>query len=1049
MIKKMFLFVFGLVVINTIALAQTQITGKVTDEQGNPIVKATILEKGTKNGVPTNEDGNFKISLKKLKTILVISAVGFQSVEVTKIQDFNNIILVKKEEVLDGVVVVAFGTSSKKKSTGSSVTVTAGDFSNRPTSNILNTITGSAPGVITTSANGQPGSAPTIRIRGFGSINASSDPLYVVDGVPYGNGIQNINSDDIESYSILKDAASTSLYGSRAANGVIIITTKKGIIGDPTVNFRIENAVNSRAINEYDRLNPFQYYEIEWEAYRNSLLYANNPISLDSANRVASGLTSRAGIFDQLKNNPFNVKNNQIVGVNGKINPNAQLLYPGDLDWNQYLIRKPSRGNYTLSLNGADKKIDYFFSLGYLNDIGYIIKSDFERYTIRANVNSKVKNWLKMGTNLSGSISSSNTANDGTTNAYVNPFYSTRTIASIYPVFTHDSVGNFIKDPLTKQNAYDLSATSRASGAGPGRNVVAETNYNITKFKTNLWSIRSYADINLLKELKFTFNAGYDINVYAAQEYGNTLVGDAAPSGAGSNTQFQREVINLNQLLNYTKKINNIHSIDILLGHESFNRIYSLFTGSRSNVIVPNNFELINFTTTTNISSSSTNYNVEGYFSRLNYGYKDKYFLTGSFRRDGSSRFFVDNRFGNFYSVSAAWLLSSESFIKKIPWVDYLKLRGSIGQTGNDDVNTFYAWQAFYNLGNNNATEPGILLASVENKNLVWEVNTQKDIALEFTLFKNKVNGTFEYFHRVSDNLLFSLPLPLSTGFTSVNKNVGSMVNKGFELNLSINILKTKDFNWILENNVTILKNVILALPDQFQASGIITGTKKYLANQSIYDYWLRDWRGVDSSNGREIYSKDPKTTYNTNTDKIIKTGDTVTNDYNKANYKYNGSAIPDFYGSIKNTFSYKQFTLSVLLTYQIGGFIYDNGYATLMHNGTYGTAFSTDVLNRWQKPGDITNVPRVQNGLTSVGSSRWLIDASYLNIRSVSFSYILPKNISQKLKLNSLQAYISAENLMLLSKRNGLDVTQTFSGVTSNSYTPTRTISFGITGNF
>ncbi|MBE0666204.1 MAG: TonB-dependent receptor, partial [Bacteroidales bacterium] len=507
------------------------------------------------------------------------------------------------------------------------------------------------------------------------------------------------------------------------------------------------------------------YYPLMWEADYNRQIFAATPVAPATAAQSATdNLITRVGY------NITNLAANQIVGTNGQLNSSARILgdYAGDLDWQSPIMRSGQRSDYGLTFNGGTDKSDYYVSLGYLNEKGYVIKSDFERFTGRMNVNTTPKKWIRTGLNLSGTLTSSNVASSGGT-SYVNPFFFTRNMGPIYPVYAHDpATGAYLTDPATGGYIYDLGnlpgLPTRVSGASPGRHVVAETNWNDDLFKRTVLGARTYVDLIFLKDFKFTLNLSSDISSYNGSSFENKVVGDGAPAGRGERVNSLTTGITVNQLLNYSKTID-VHSFDVLLGHENYDYTYNYLRGFRQGLIVDGNTELINFTTTNSLTSYTDKYRTEGYFTRLNYNYNEKYFFSASYRRDASSKFFKDTRWGNFWSVSAAWRMDAENFIKSQEWIDMMKLRSSYGAVGNDNGIGYYAWQALYDLGRNNASEPGLQQASLSNEVLTWESNNAFDVALEFGIFK-RVTGTLEFYHRVSSNLLFAVPLPASSGIT-------------------------------------------------------------------------------------------------------------------------------------------------------------------------------------------------------------------------------------------------------------------------------------------
>jgi TonB-linked SusC/RagA family outer membrane protein len=1003
-------------------------------------------------------DGRFTLKVPQNANSLIVTFVGFTASEVALTNAKAYKIVMQSEQIaVDEVVVVAYGTAKKSAITGAAAQISAAKLANRPLNNISKAIEGSTPGVQVTTGNGQPGSSSDIRIRGFGSINASSAPLYVVDGVPYTLSISNLNMDDVENVSILKDASSTALYGSRAANGVVLITTKKGKMDKDRIQFKVSQGFSERGLPEYDRVNAYQYYPLMWEYYRNGMVNrTSSPQPMATASQIASGLVAgQAGIKDKLGYNPFNVDATTIVSTDGVLNPSAKLLWADDLDWASPLQRVGKRGDYSMNLNGGTAKTQYYMSLGYLNDKGFLIKSDFERFNGRVSVDSKIKDWMKVGLSITGNMTKSNTANDGSSTGYVNPFFFARTIAPIYPVYAHNqTTGDYILD-ANGNKQYDFGNSNVAgvpqrAGYG-GRHIVAETEFNNNLFKRNVISSRTYAEFYLLDGLKLSTNVGLDVSSYNASSFDNKFVGDGAPAGRSSRTNSLTTTLTVNQLLNYTKTFNK-HNVEALLGHESYKYQYNYLYGFRQGLIVDGNDELVNFTTTNSLTSYSDNDRIESYITRFNYNYNSKYYATASYRRDGSSRFSPDGRWGNFFGFGAAWRVDQEEFMKKFAFVDLLKVRTSYGETGNNDAG-LYAWQALYFI-NNNSAESGFLQSTLANKDLTWEKNGSFDVAVEFDLFK-RVSGSVEFYKRQSSNLLFSVPQPLSGGVESLWKNIGTMYNQGVEVQLGVDIVKVKDFKWNLSVNASTVKNVITKLPQK----EIINGSKKLMVDHSMYDYWLREWKGVDPADGWSLYRANPtsyaadKAAYDLNPastgikDYRISGVDTLTTNSNKAKYHYADSAIPKLFGSVSNTFTYKNLELAVMVTYSIGGKIYETNYASLMTPG-YGTTAGADVLKRWTKPGDVTSVPRLDEAWSTylnAASDRWLIDASYLNLKQVSLSYVIPEKYASKVFINNARVFVSAENLKLYNALNGMNNQQNFNGTVSNVYLPARTFTLGV----
>ncbi len=1019
------------------------ITGTVTSaEEGNTLPGVSVVVRGTTIGTITDVDGNYSLIVPDDATVLMFTYVGMKTVEET-IGGRSVIDAILEQDVfgLDEVVITAYGTSKKGAFTGAATQVNSSKIELRPITNVSSAIEGAAPGIQVTGTKGQPGSDQSIRVRGFGSYSASNSPLYVVDGVPYSGSISAINPVDIESVTVLKDASSTALYGNKAANGVILITTKKGKPGQGQLSVNASFGVISRAQPEYELIDAFDYYPIMWEAMRNAdaIPGVDTPADVTTASQDATD-----NIFDELGYNPFNVANDAIVGTDGKINSSASLWndYANDLDWLDAVTRTGQRKNFDLSYQGGTENTDYYVSVGYLEEEGFIKDSDLTRITGRAKVNFQATNWLKTGFNVNAATRESNfsQAGSGQSSNFVNPIRFTRGIGSIYPIHQIDpATGLYILDDNGKKQ-YDIY-DHRAGGASSGRHVPAEIDWDEDKDETSTVGARTYMEVSFLNDFKFTTNVSFDQRVLYWTFYNNPLIGDGSPGGRAYRSFTRANSTNFNQLLTYVKTFG-IHNFDVILGHESYRYQYNRLRGARTQQVADDNTELINFVTITRSDSYQDVYTTEGYFGRANYDFDGKYFLSASFRADGSSKFHPDNRWGNFWSVGLAWRLDQEPFIQNINFIDMAKFRASYGQVGNDAGIDNYAYQALYSLGWNNQSEMGITQDKLAADALVWESNNSVDIALEFGLF-NKLFGTIEFYRKISDNLLFDVPLPLSSGLDSKTENVGTLFNQGIEISLSFDAVKTQDFTWNIQANLSTLKNEFTVLPQE----EIIDGSKKLMVGRSLYDYWQREWYGVDPDDGAALYRADDVTET-----VRIKGSDTLTTDRNNARYKYAGSAIPDVFGSFSNTFSYKGFELNVMFTYQVGGLVMDYNYQSCMSSGTYGGGISVDILDRWQQPGDITDVPRMDASQTSnfnLTSTRWLTDASYLNLRHATLSYNLPAVINNKLGTSRSRVYISGENLFLMNARKGMNVQQNFSGTTSNVFTPSRVMTLGLIVNF
>lgn len=1043
--QKFTLLMLSLFVFAGSLLAQRTITGKVTDDKGNPLSNVSVVAKGTTVGTTTKEDGSYSLTVPAKAKVLEFSSVNMIPQEAAiGGSSVISISLLADTKDLDEVVMVAYGRQKRESITGSVAKIGAPQLENRLTTNISQVLAGAAPGISATSGNGQPGSSAAIRIRGFGSISASSSPLYVVDGFPYGGSISDLNTNDIESITLLKDASSTALYGARAANGVVMITTKRGKAGAPKVNMFVNTGFSSRGIEEYDRVGAYDYYPLMWQAMKHGLMFPNSGTGQTAA---VAGQNAANGIATQLIYNPFGVPDNQVVDANGVMNPNAKLVY-NDFDWYGPLERNGIRNEVGFNVSAKINKSDYYFSLNYIDDKGFIIKSDFQRVNARFALNSQVKAWLKVGVNVTTAIVNSKQATGDGSNSFINPFVFARGMGPIYPVRAFTNTGAPILDAFGNQ-WYDFGAhpgaINRPSGASPGRHVIYETLLNERVDSRNSVIGRTYLEAKFLRYFTFNTNVAIDLNNTRAKRFQNRIVGDGVTAGGTSfRSANEYRTISLNQLLNYNQRFG-LHEVTVLAGHESQKNIDETFSGSRRAMNLDGNIELTNFVTLDDVSGGFDQLRREGWLSRVNYGYDNKYFLDLSYRRDGSSRFSQKSRWGNFYSFGLSWSLMRESFMKEIKWINELKLRASYGAVGNDGLDSYYQYQALYALGSNNGIEPGALASTVPTPDLTWETNKTFNVGIEFGLFKDRLSGSIEYFKRGSSGLLFDVPVGPSAIVTSRSENIGTMSNNGVEIQLNADVIRAANVKWDVQVNFTSFKNKITALPG---GNPITSGTKRLTEGKDIYAFYLRRWYGVDPTDGSGLYYAAPGTTSDyRRTDK----GDTVTFNSSNAAYEYAGSAIPKFFGSFTSTLTIKDFAFSFLLNYQVGGKFYDGNYAGLM-GVSYGRALHVDNLRAWKQPGDITDIPRLdinKTGQFNAASDRFLIDASYLNVRNVTLSYNLPKSILSKISFDAAKVYVSGENLYIFSKRKGMNPAESFNGTNSAVYVPNRLINLGVNFTF
>ncbi|WP_026236160.1 SusC/RagA family TonB-linked outer membrane protein [Pontibacter roseus] len=1037
-----FLFLFAL--LGQVMAQSRTVTGKVTAAgDGVPLPGVSVVVKGTTTGTATNADGSFSVNVPADAGTLVFRYIGYVTKEVAvgSNSTVNVALELDNQQLSEVVISVPYGTVAKTAFTGAESTITARAIEKQQVTSVSRAIEGLVPGVQVTNGGGQPGSSATIRVRGIGSVNASSDPLYIVDGIAFDGTLSSISNDDIASIQVLKDAAASALYGARAANGVIMITTKKGKKGKPTVAVNVRSGLSERLVPEYDRVNSQEYYELMWEAMRNNRLAAVNPATKVpyTPDEAVAYATENIGGKNGLVYNPFNVPANQVINpATGKLNPGVNLLYEDS--WEDALFRTASRQDINMNVSGGADKSDYFLSLGYVNEKGIVKFSDYDRFNGRLKVNSDVTDWLKAGMNLSSTLSSTDGLfADGT--ATSNPFYYTRNMGPIYPVWQRDASGNFVKDPVTGANALDWGKATQM-GARPyagNSNLLGSLDLDDRSLRRVEATANAFVETKFLKD--FTFRTTLGGNIYDALTvtFQNSLFGDADNvKGRGTKANTRQISYTFNQVLTYNKQIGS-HNFTVLGGHENYFLDSDFVTATRSGYPFPGISELAPAATAEGSNSYVNKHRLEGYFTSLNYDYNQKYLLSASFRRDGSSRFYEDVRWGNFWSVGGGYRISEESFMTA-DWIDDMKLRASYGEQGNEALPSYYAWQGLYSLGWNNVGRPGVIISSLPNQELQWEKNSNFNVGVDFSLF-NKVEGTVEYFNKVSDNLLFAVPLPYSTGITTRDENAGSMKNYGFEVQLGYNAIRTADFDWRIDVNMSRYKNEITKLPQE----EIISGTKKLMVGRSIYDFFIREYAGVDPNNGDALYYKDVLGEDGKPTGERI-----TTNNINQGSQYYQGTAIPDLVGGVTNSLRFKNFDFSVLVTYSLGGKFYDGNYATLMHPGSYGSAWHKDILNRWTPENRNTDVPRVQNALATQNgiSSRYLFDATWANVKNINLGYTLPTNLAGKVGLNSVRAFLAVDNAYLYTTEKGMDPQRSFTGTSDFTYPPFRTYTFGLNVN-
>ena len=994
---------------------------------------------------------------------LVISYIGMEEKTVA-IKPNVKVVLRTNSELLNEVVVTAYGTAKRSSFTGSASVVSSEEIGKIQTSNVANALNGKASGVQLNNASGQPGSnSPSIRIRGISSINAGNDPLVILDGVPYDGDLNNLSSQDIESMTVLKDAASNALYGARGANGVIMITTKKGSSGQAKVTVDAKWGSNSRATRDYDMVtDPGQYYEMYYKALNDYALYRG----LDASTAYQWALSNLTAYNDYgLGYNVYSVPNGEnLIGENGKLNPNATLGNLVEVDGQQFLVRPDNwidetyrtslRQEYNVSVTAGNDKSSFYTSVNYLNNEGITANSDYERLTGRLKADYQVKNWLKVGANMAYTHYNANSLDeDGSSGSSGNVFAIATQVAPIYPLYLRDGNGNIMHD----SNGfiwYDFGQGENADMGRPvffGSNAIAESQLNTNNSEGNSINATGFFEVRFLKDFKFTSTNSAYVDESRTSLVTNPYYGQYASSN-GILYKYHTRIFSYNsqQLLNWKKSFGQ-HNMDVMLGHESYRQKYYYVSANKSNMFDPTNIELAGAITNGNSNSYITDYNTEGYFGRAQYDFAEKYFLSGSYRRDASSRFHPDNRWGNFWSASAAWNITHEDWFN-IDWIDMLKFKVSYGSQGNDKIGD-YRYVNTYNIVNSSGN-PAAVPNTLGNKDITWETNANFNVGFDFELFKRRLTGTIEFFNRKTTDMLFSFPLPPSFGYTSYYANVGDMRNLGIEAEFKGSVLKTKDFQWDLGLNLTHYRNKITYLPEERKTmevdgvKGYSSGNKYYGEGESLYTFYTYKYAGVNEE-GEALYYRNVK-----DENGNVVGQETVTNP-SEADFHLCGTALPDVYGGFNTSLSYKGFDFSVDFAYQIGGQVYDSDYAMMMSSPTAqnkGTAIHKDMFDAWTSENKSSNIPRFQYGdeYSAESSDRFLTSASYLSLQNINAGYTLPANICRIFGVEKLRIYMAADNVYLWSKRKGMDPRQSISGSTTASYyAPMRTISGGITLTF
>lgn len=1051
-----------------ISFAQEKtVAGTVTDGSGMPLPGVNVIVQDTNRGTQTDFDGAYSISVSEGE-VLVFSYLGFETAQHT-VGAINTVDVALGEDAaqLDEVVVVGYGTSTRQSFTGTADVVSGEMLERKNVSNVAQALTGESAGVTVINTSGQPGSVADVRIRGIGSVNGNRDPLYVVDGVPFNGNIASINPSDIKSTTILKDAAATSIYGSRGANGVIVITTKDGVAGESSIEVDVKHGTNFQLLPRYNTIgSPERYVELGWEALKNRGQFDPNatgaPVEYANAR-----LFSNSGISSNY--NMWGIPAADLIDPStGLVNSGVSRLYNPE-DWEDYAFQASNRTETNVRFSGGGEKSTYYASVGYLNDQGYSINSDYERYSARLNITHDVKDWLSGTMDLGYTTSVAN--ENGQSEDSGSVFWFADNIPSIYPLFLRDASGNFVPDPVFGGNQYDYGD---GRGFGALTNAIADAHYNVDRTKrhelSGSGSLNATITDGLTVETRFGlqyYNQGYD-------GQSNPFYGSAA-SQNGSIYKEKEEVFSYNflQLVRYKKDFGD-HALEAFVAHEANSFEQSYMWASKSNLVVPDGTELNNGVVTTPPGSFTDNYALESYFGQVNYNYDDTYFLSGTVRRDGSSRFVGDNKWGTFGSVGASWVMSNEAFLADQDVVSYLKLKASYGVIGEQAGVGFYPAFDLFDVNNLNG---GISLVfdTKGNPDLTWETSKQTQVGVEAT-FGEFLDVNLDYYVKDTDDQLFERRIAPSVGYAILNVNDGKLRNQGLEFGLTGHIINTQDAFFDVSINGEIIKNEMVEMPIE-PATGNpknidLDGYYGRAEGHSIYDFYMREWAGVDPETGVGMWNMNFN---DANGNGVFDTGEqgiaslheylvanpdaqigsTTTTTYSEATQKFiDKSAFADVRGAFNLSAGYKGFTLSAQFLYQLGGYSYDFVYARLMHNDVVGSNnWHTDINNRWQQPGDVTDVPRLTSNFdsnVSSSSTRFLTKSDFLSLNNIRLGYDIPTDFTERIGIANASIFVSGDNLMMLSERKGFNPSVHIAGESDwYTYSPLSTFTAGVRVKF
>ena len=990
---------------------KTKLNGTVVDETGEAIIGANVIVKGTTNGCTTDLDGHFTLDVDHLPATLMVYYIGYtrQEIKVTSAKTIK-VEMAPDNNLMDEVVITGYGTFKKSAYAGSAASVKGETLKDVPAISFKDLLQGNAPGVQFTSSSGQPGASSSLRIRGMGSFNASNSPLYVIDGVPMRSGTINtmssdagldimstINSSDIESVTVIKDAAAASLYGSRAANGVVLITTKKGKAGKPSISLKADWGSSDFAMD---------YRPIMGGEERRQYIY--------------DGL-----VAGQIKKGKSEA--DAMAYADKEIDDYAPVPWCGYTDWDDVLFKKGNHQSYEASLSGGTDRFKYYSSLSYLKQDGIAINSGLERISGRLNVDFQATSKLKLGANVLFATVNQDVYSEGT--SYSSPFYTSRNaVVPSDPIYNEDGSWNRDLIRIGDRNPL-LSATYDYQ-----RDYVTRTFNTI------------YGEYEFIKDLKFKSTFSYDYVITKGKDWSDprTSNGDDINGGMSKKYYEYNKMVWANQV-SYKTSIARDHHIDALVGYEIDDQYRDYLSGYATNFATHDKNQISNGMKTESVGGNDTRTRMVSYLTRLNYDYKNKYYLGGSFRTDGSSRFQRDNRWGSFWSISGAWRIIEEEFMSPTKdWLTDLKIRASYGVNGTLPSD-YFGYMGLSSLTNGYLEQPGIIQSQLRNDDLQWETNYNLNLGLDFALW-NRINVTLEYYTRTTKNLLMDRPISMTTGFSSYLMNIGEVKNKGVELEISSTNIQTKDFSWNTTFNISHNKNKIVTL-DGMQTE-IKSGSQIRKVGKSYRTFYMIEFAGINPETGApQFYTNDVDENGN-----YIKD---ITEEIKEAHaIVLDKHAEPNAIGGLSNTLRYKWFDLNFMFSYQFGGYSYDNWAQKTEHGGNDLEAnIPSYYKNSWKKPGDVTKYElfyeKPSVAMNKVTTTRRLHSTDFIRLKTLTFGFTVPKDWTRKIGIENVRLYASANNLWTWAAYDYYDPEAVSGGTAIWGTPPLKTVTFGINVNF